>query len=145
MKANDPDQQAADRDLRLQAEAERAEREGLAAGSDPRLDRYRLVVRALRQPLEPQLPVDFAARVAAMAARRERGDGFEDWLVALLMAAMGVGALLFVVPALANAVQAMATIRLPLLPWHQAVATIVCIGVAWAFERGWIHLHPPHR
>ena len=83
MNANDSHQQARDRDMRLQAEADRAEREALAPGGDPRVDRYRLVVRALRRPLQPQLPADFAARVAAMASRTcaKACDGFEDWLV----------------------------------------------------------------
>ena len=61
---------ANDQDMRLQDEAERAEREGLPAGRDPRVDRYRLIVRALRQPLEPRLPADFDTHVAGLALRR---------------------------------------------------------------------------
>ena len=131
---------ANDQEARIQAEAERAEREGLASGRDPRVDRYRLVVRALRQPLEPQLPADFAPRVAAIALQRDRGEGLEEWIVVLLMLAMGVGALVFVGPALAGMMHTVVSVQLPPLPWHQAVMAAACIGVAWASERGFARL-----
>ena len=124
-----------DRDMLLQAEAERAEREGLPTGRDPRVDRYRLIMRALRQPLEPQLPADFDTRVAELALRRD-GDGFEDVLVSLLLLAMGIGALLYVGPSLARMAHAMVSITLPPLPWHQGVMAAICIGVVWAIDQG---------
>jgi len=135
-----------DRDMRLQVEAERAEREGLPAGRDPRVDRYRLVMRALRQPLEPRLPADFDSRVAELALQRD-GDGFEDLLVSLLLLAMGIGALLFVGPSLAKMAQSIVNISLPQLPWHSAVMAGICIGVVWAVDRlltlqGWKRTHP---
>ena len=127
---------ANDHEARIQAEAERAEREGLASGGDPRVDRYRLVMRALRQPLEPQLPADFASRVSAIALHRDRGEGLEEWIVVFLMLAMGVGALVFVGPALASMIHTVVNVQLPPLPWHQVVMASVCIGVVWAIERG---------
>ncbi|HEV2608136.1 MAG TPA: hypothetical protein VGT79_09150 [Xanthomonadaceae bacterium] len=135
---------ANDQDMRLQAEAERAEREGLPTGRDPRVDRYRLIMRALRQPLEPQLPADFDTDVAELALRRD-GDGFEDLLVSLLLLAMGIGALLFVGPSLAKMTQAMISITLPPLPWHQVVMAAICIGVVWAIDQGWTRAHPGSR
>lgn len=133
-----------DRDMRLQAEAEHAERERQAPGRDPRVNRYRLIVRALRQPLEPRLPADFDTRVAEMALRRD-GDGFEDLLVSLLLLAMGIGALLFVGPSLAKMTQAMVSISLPPLPWHQVVMAAICIGVVWTIDQGWTRTHPGSR
>jgi hypothetical protein len=134
-----------DREARAQAEAERAERTNATAGGDPRVDRYRLIVRALRQPLQPQLPADFAARVVAAAAGAEQGDGFEDWLVVLLMLGLGLGALFFVVPALAVFVHSMVSIRLPAMPWHQLTIALACIGVVWAIDSGWTRMHPDVR
>jgi hypothetical protein len=140
MNANDN----VDHDICLQAEAERAEREGLPSGRDPRVDRYRLVVRALRRPLEPQLPHDFDARVAELALRRD-GDGFEDIMVSLLLLAMGVGALLFVGPSLAAMARSIVAIQLPQFPWQQIAMAAVAIVVVWAIERGWTRSHPSAR
>ena len=134
-----------DREARAQAEAERAERANATSSGDPRVDRYRLIVRALRQPLPPQLPHDFAARVAVAAARAEHDDGFEDWLVVLLMFGLGMGALAFIVPTLAGFVHTMVSIQMPALPWHQLAAALICIGGVWAIDSGWTYLHPGAR
>jgi len=136
---------ANDQDMRLQEEAERAEREGLPTGRDPRVDRYRLIMRALRQPLEPRLPADFDSQVAGLASHRD-GDGIEDLMVSLLLLAMGIGALLFVGPSIAKMMQAIVSIKLPALPWHQVVMAAICIGVVWALDRlltrqGWMRTH----
>ena len=135
-----PDQANNERDMRLQEEAERAEREQRTPGGDPRVDRYRMVVRALRQPLEPQLPDDFAMRVAAKAMRRT-GHTFEDALVVALLLAMGVLALLFIGPALVKGAQEIVRVAAPSLPWHLLLTAAACIGVVWAADRGWMHLH----
>ncbi len=141
MNTRDP-RSAVEREARAQAEAERAEREGLPSGVDARVDRYRLVVRALRQPLSPQLPQDFAARVAALAERRGRGDGFEEWLVVLLLFVMGIVGLAFVGPTLVNAFHAVAAVAPPHLPWRQLMLGAVGIGIVAAIDRGWMRLHP---
>ncbi len=137
MNANEHDE--FDQDGNLQDQAERAEREGLAAGRDPRVDRYRLIVRALRQPLEPQLPADFAARVARLAMRRD-GDGFEDVMVSLLLLVMGLGALFFLGPVLVNAARTVVDVSLPPLPWRQAAMAAICIAAVWAMEHGWMRV-----
>lgn len=133
-----------DRDDRMQVEAERAEREGRPSGRNPTVDRYRMIVRALRQPLEPQLPQDFDARVAEIALRRD-GDGFEDVLVSVLMLAMGIGALLFVGPSLATMAHSVVAIQLPQFPWRQIAMAAVAIVVVWAIDRGWTRAHPSAR
>jgi hypothetical protein len=134
-----------DLDISAQAEAERAEREQSATSGDPRVDRYRLIVRALRQPLPPRLPADFAARVAAAAEQRERGDGLEDWLIVALLLVMGIVGLLFVGPTLANIAHTMVSINLPPLPWNQLVMAALCIGIVWAIDTGWMRMHPGSR
>ncbi len=134
-----------DHDKHAQAEAERAEREQSAASGDPRVNRYRLIVRALKQPLQPQLPADFAARVVAAIEQREHGDGLEDWMVVLLLFAMGVGGLLFVGPTLANIAHSMVSISLPPLPWNQLVMAALCIGIVWAIDSGWMRMRPGSR
>ena len=124
-----------DLDIHAQNEAERAEREQAAVSGDPRVDRYRLIVRALRQPLHPQLSADFAARVAAAAEQREHIDGFEDWLIVGLLFVMGIGGLLFVGPTLENIAHTMISIALPPLPWRQVTMAVLCIGIVWAIDK----------
>lgn len=58
----------------LQEQALRAERLGLDESADPALWQYRQVVRALRQPLQQKLPLEFAADLAVEARRRAAGD-----------------------------------------------------------------------
>lgn len=139
MNTNDHEHEA-----RMQVDAERAERERFPVSRDPRLNRYRLIVRALRQPLEPQLGTDFDARVASIA-EHGKSDGFEEWMIVLLLLAMGVGALLFVGPALANAAHTMVSVTLPPLPWHELAMAAICIGVVWAIDIGWMRTHPSSR
>jgi hypothetical protein len=58
-----------EREWLAQESAMRRERLHLdPAGDDARGRRYRLLARALREPLQDSLPADFAARVAARAA-----------------------------------------------------------------------------
>jgi len=141
---SNPAQSNPDHDMRLQAEAEHAEREGHPSGRDPDVDRYRFIVRALRQPLEPQLADDFAVHVAKIAMQRG-SHRFEDVLESLLLLVMGIVALLFVGPALAKAAQTIVSIPLPSLPWHQLVVAAICIGLVWAVDAGWMRLHPDPR
>ena len=145
MNTNGPDQDNSDREMRLQAEAERARAlRTCCPRRDPQVDRYRLIVRAMRQPLEPQLPDDFAARVANLATRRA-GSGLEDFLVTALLLVMGAVALLFIGPALAKAAQMVVGVqRLP-LPWHPLATAVVCIGLVWMIDSGWMRKYPDAR
>ena len=130
MNSNDLEQQA-----RLQAEAELAERQRLPASGRPELDRYRLVLRALRQPLAVQLPADFAATVAARVVLAEDKSSLEDWLMTLLLLALAVAGLVYALPVAAS-VLGQLHFKLPTLPWPLLVAAVVSVAVAWALDRG---------
>ena len=122
-------------EARLQARAEQAERERLPAG-DPRVDRHRLVLRALRQPLPLELPADFAARVMAHIGHAEERSGPEDWLVTGLLLVMAIVGLVVVQP-FVGAIAANFSFSLPALPWSQLLGAAASIAAAWALERLW--------
>ena len=96
---HDPRFPLPDDDAREWAAQERAlaeERAGLApAQGDPQLRSYRLVAHALAQPLDAQLPPDFARRVARQAARAARpaDTRLERNLLVVLAATMALAAL----------------------------------------------------
>lgn len=125
----------ADRDARLQAEAERAERMGLPPGGSAAVDRYRLVMRALRQPLAVQLPADFAARMAARIVMPDERGSLDDWLVSVLLLAVGVAGLVYLQPVMAQ-VLASVHFAMPKVPWPLLAAGGIAVGVAWAVDRG---------
>lgn len=120
---------------RLQAQAELAERQQLPASGDASLDRYRLVLRALRQPPAVQLPVDFARRVATRVESAEEKGSLEDWLVTLLLLGMAVVGFIYVQPVLAG-VLGQLQFEVPALPWSWLAAAAASVGVAWAVDRG---------
>ena len=122
-------------DARLQDDAERAERLGLPAGADPAVDRYRLVMRALRQPLAAQLPAGFATRLAARVVQPEERGSREDWLVSIALFCVGAAGLFYLQPVMA-AVLAGMHFNLPRVPWPLLAGGAVAIGVAWALDRG---------
>ena len=64
-----PSDNAMEREWALQERAARAERLGLDAHHDAKLQRYRAVAHALRQPLDKDLPSDFASQVAKKVER----------------------------------------------------------------------------
>jgi hypothetical protein len=119
----------------LQAQAEQAERQGLPAGVDPALDRYRLVLRALRQPVTPALPADFAQMVAARVAQAEEKSSLEDWLTTLLMFGLAITGLVFVAPVMAGVIGQL-HFNLPSIPWPLLAAAGVSVALAWALDRG---------
>lgn len=123
-----------DRELRLQAAAEQAERLGQPAGVDPELDRHRLVIRALNRPTALQLPADFAARLAKRIELAEEKSGVEDWLMTLLLLGVGVIGLVYMQPVIALVVQRV-HIEVPQLPWPMIAATGAAIAVAWIVDR----------
>ena len=127
--------QSFEEQARLQQLAEQAERQRLPASGDPSLDSYRLVIRALRQPLRLELPSDFAARVAARATVPEESSRLEDWLMSLLLLVLAGGGLFYVAPVMAG-VASQLDIHLPAVPWHLLAAAAASIAVAWALDRG---------
>jgi hypothetical protein len=58
-----------EREWEAQERALQAEATGAAVGQDPLVARYRVVARALRQPMPPALPANFAQMMAARVGR----------------------------------------------------------------------------
>jgi hypothetical protein len=128
-----------EREERLQAEAEAAERQQLPPGADPAVNEYRLVLRALRQPPGVVgLPMDFAARVARRAIYAEERGSIEDWIVTGLMLALAAGAMYYLQPLLAKIVGAF-HVSLPTLPWPLLFAAAIAVGAAWLVDQGLTH------
>ena len=127
-----------DREHEWQAQ-ERAlqqERSGLPDSADPRVARYRLIARALRQPLPDALPADFARRIAAQVETPALDTRLElrsqIALVALLLISGGVVALIYGESwgaAIASVLPSSATTS----GW--ALALIACLGVSWGIEQ----------
>lgn len=128
-----------DRQARLQALAEQAERQGLAPGGDVEVDRHRLVLRALRQPPAARLPADFAARVAARAMYAEDGQRLEDGLMNLLLLGLALAALFYLWPTLGVVLAQLplglpAQDGLPDLPWPLLLAGAASLALAWLID-----------
>jgi len=116
---------------KLQAAAERAERERLPAG-DPQVDAYRLVLRALKQPLPIALPADFAQQVARTLHMREEGVGLEQWLTNILLLIMAIGAAIFALPSLASVLaQVLRTTAGQSIPWPSIGVAAFAMAAAW--------------
>ncbi len=126
-----------EREWQAQERALRCERLHATDSGDPRVARYRLIVRALRQPLPEALPADFAAQMARLAGARAALDvGVEQRLMQALVAALalaiGVVVLLY----------GQAAWQAVLAVWPQssarasqwALALAACVGLTWTFE-----------
>ena len=122
-------------DARRQAQAEAAERQGLPPGGDPAIDRYRLVMRALRMPLALDLPAGFAAQVAARIVPAEERNALEDGLLSLLLLGIGITGLAYLQPVLASVLESM-HVSLPTVPWPLLGAAGAAVAVAWLVDRG---------
>ncbi len=133
-----------DREVRLQAAAEKAEREGLPSGHDPELDRHRLVLRALRQEPAAQLSPNFARAMSVLVARREKQAAPEDWVMTALLGVLGIGALFYLQPFMAKVLGEM-HLELPRLPWPMVIATLVAIAAAWAVDQGLLRVESKRR
>ena len=132
---DDPDRE---REWRAQENALRHERLRLdPAGDDARLQRYRLLVRALRTPPADGLPADFAqhvgARVAAVARAPSPPIALESALLVALAGVLLLAAVIVTVqhgatwwPAVAAALHAAAA-----TPW--SLPLIACLALSWAF------------
>jgi hypothetical protein len=134
-----------ERDARAQAEAVRAEHAGLPAGGDARVDRYRLIVRALREPVLPELPAGFAARVAARLERAPAGGGFEERVTGILVSMLGIVALVFAGPICFDALRILLATVLATPALQSIAAAGVCIGAVWLLDRGWSRSHSAGR
>ena len=131
---DDDKRQAAEREWALQERALDAERAGAPAGGDARAQRYRAVARALREPIVPQLPADFAKQVAQRARWREgvQFDGrFERLLGIALFAAFAVAALYHIGPIIA-ALAASPGGRVLTNEW--VLAMLACLAVSGGMQ-----------
>ena len=138
------DERVDEREWQLQERALLEERSGAAPGDDPALADYRQVVRALRAPMAPMLPADFATRVAARAQERaQAGARVEHVLTQALLAVLGIAGGVVVVQS-GGAWWHEVTARLPQqdvglgMQWGLAIAA--CLGLSWAMERLRDHL-----
>ena len=127
-----------DQEWQAQERALQEERLGSGASDDPLVAQYRLVARALRQPMPDGLPGDFARQMAARLAHAPPLDTrFEQGLMralAVLLALSGV-----VASALYGSIWWQAMVAyLPsfsgvALHWTLALAT--CVGLSWSLEQ----------
>ena len=137
------DDAAQEREWQAQEDAMRRERLQLdPAGDDARSRRYRLLARALREPLPDALPADFArrmaARVAAAPARQVTPGGhLESALLFVLGGVMAVGA--GVVTAIHGRVwlqpfaELLPAFPAPTLGWLLALGG--CLAASWLLGR----------
>lgn len=132
-----------DHEARLQAKAEAAERAGAPPGGNAAVDRYRLVLRALREPLAQQLPAGFAAQVARRITLPEERSSLEDWLTSVALLGVGITGLAFMQPVMASVLASM-HVALPPVPWHLLGVAAAAVAMAWLVDRAatrWKHSH----
>jgi len=105
--------------------------------TEPRIAKYRLIARALRQPMPDLLPVDFAQQLAARVGHVPLDTRLERWLMRLLIGAMAVSGLVAILmygggwwqAIVASVPQTSATT----INWIWAVGT--CMAGSWLLER----------
>ncbi|MGB0133059.1 hypothetical protein [Dokdonella sp.] len=108
--------------------------------SDTLAAAYLPIAQALNQALEPSLPDDFAARVAAMAVARGRPEDVESRLERLLLAGLATvfgicataACVIYGGAWLANSFSMLAQVGSPALAWPMALAA--CLMVSWFSE-----------
>ncbi len=126
-------------DLEWQAQerAVREERERNNVIADSRIAQYRLVARALRQPMPDLLPADFAKNLAARVAHVPLDTRLERWLMCLLTGAMIVSGIVAMLIHGAGWWQAVASsvpdTSATTINWICAVGA--CMGGSWLLER----------
>lgn len=145
------DDDAHEREWLAQERAMRRERLQLdPAGDDARGRRYRLLARALREPLPETLPADFAqqlaARVAAAPARRPvTGGSFESALTLALAIVLAIATVTVVAMYgrawLPSFVTLLPTPHAPATRWLLALAG--CLGASWLLGRWQQHIDGP--
>jgi hypothetical protein len=126
-----------EREWQAQERALQDERNSAAPGDDPLQAHYRLVARALRQPLPHALPDDFAARVAArarqQAAHAPPDLRIEQRLVRALIVVLALSAAVVVAWYGPQWWQAI-TVLLPGAALNWTLALMACVGLSWSFD-----------
>lgn len=130
------DDDASEREWLAQERAMRRERLQLdPAGDDARGQRYRLLARALREPLPAALPADFAQRMAASVRPARPGIRFEFALLSVLAGTLVIGA--GTVTAIYGRAwlqpfrELLPAFQAPTLGWLLALGG--CLAVSWLF------------
>lgn len=142
---------AQEREWQAQERALQAERLGLdPSNGDERVRRYRLLARALREPMPHALPADFARRMAARVAAAPARAGADDSrlefvLIGTLVAVMVVAAGVVVadygsawLPAFRRLLPASGA---PATDWMLALGA--CLGVSWLLGLWQRPVHAP--
>jgi hypothetical protein len=135
----EPHDERMEREWALQERAARAERLGLDDSNDQALQRYRTVMRALRQPLGEDLPADFASTVAMEARRRAAGDTRLELYLSWALLGVLVGMLIGVAVRYAGSWKPLLPLALS-QPWLLALAGVL---VLLAVSR-WLHFPRQH-
>jgi hypothetical protein len=126
-----------EREWQAQERALHDERNGVAPGDDPLQAQYRMVARALRQPLPHALPDGFAAQVAARARRQAAHAPpdlrIEQRLMRGLITLLALSAAVAVAWYGPQWLQVIAVL-LPGAALNWTLALMGCVGVSWSFE-----------
>ncbi len=125
------------REWQAQERALREERECNDVIADSRIAQYRMIARALREPMPDLLPADFATNLAARVAHAPLDTRLERWLLGLLTGAMMVSGIVAMLMYGAGWWQAVAS-SVPdtsgtTLNWIYAVGA--CMGGSWLLEQ----------
>lgn len=129
-----PRDEVDEREWALQEQAVRAERLGLDPTDNTTVLHYRTVTRALRQPMDESLPVDFAQQVATRARRRAaidmRFELFMSWTLLGVLIAMLVTLAALHGRAWLQLVESILPMHALMNPWLLALAVFVVLPVA---------------
>lgn len=128
-----------DREWEAQELALREEQLGTEPDTgDARVNQYRLLVRALRNPPLDPMPHDFAAQTAARAERRGvEDDRLEVWLQSALLGLLAAAGIWTIAQSGGQSVQALALVipesaAHPVSSWGAAI--LVCVALSSLLE-----------
>lgn len=126
-----------DNEWLAQERALQDERADVASSNDPLVARYRVIVRALRQPQPAALPADFARTLAAQVQHMPLDTRVEQGLMRALVALMAVsGAVVAALygqdwwPAIASLLPLSSGVAI-----NWALALAACVGASWLVEQ----------
>jgi hypothetical protein len=132
-----PQDEAAEREWALQEQAVQAERLHLDPTDNASVLRYRAIARTLRQPLDENLPADFAQHVATLASRRAAIEMRFELYVSCTLLGVLMAMLVTLVTLYGGAWLQLAQSSLPvhalMNPWLLALAA--CIALPYALNR----------
>lgn len=126
-----------DNEWLAQERALQDERAGAVSTNDPLVARYRVIARALRQPLPEALPADFARTLAAQVQNAPLDTRVEQGLMRALVTLMAVSGVVVAGlygqswwPAIAELLPLSSGVA---VNWAMALAA--CVGASWLVEQ----------